>query len=125
MTRASLCHAMNHINLLALFRSIHRRCCLKNGVLKYFENFIGKHLCWSFFLIIAGIQACSFYYKDTLTLMFSYGNCKILKNTYFEEHLQKTASICFTSKYYNKYWWQVWTPWCSGYHYCTTSFYKV
>ena len=25
---------------------------------------------------------------------------KFLKNTYFEEHLQKTASICFTSKYY-------------------------
>ena len=22
-------------------------------------------------------------------------------NTYFEEHLQKTASICFTSKYYS------------------------
>ena len=25
---------------------------------------------------------------------------KFLKNNYFEEHLQKTASICFTSKYY-------------------------
>ena len=32
--------------------------------------------------------------------MFSYEICKIFKNTYFEEHLQKTASICFTSKYY-------------------------
>ena len=31
------------------------------------------------------------------------------KNTYFEEHLRKIASICFTSKYNNKYWWQVWT----------------
>ena len=41
--------------------------------------------------------------------MFSYKFCEIFKNTYFEEHLEKIASICFTSKYYNKYWWQVWT----------------
>ena len=34
--------------------------------------------------------------------MFSYEVCEIFKNTYFEEHLQKTASICITSKYYNK-----------------------
>ena len=34
--------------------------------------------------------------------MFSYEICEIFKNTYFEEHLQKTASICFTSKYYDK-----------------------
>ena len=34
--------------------------------------------------------------------MFSYEICEILKNTYFEEHLRKTTSICFTSKYYNK-----------------------
>ena len=34
--------------------------------------------------------------------MFSYEVSEIFKNTYFEEHLQKTASICFTSKYYNK-----------------------
>ena len=34
--------------------------------------------------------------------MFSYEICKNFKNTYFEEHLQKTAYICFTSKYYNK-----------------------
>ena len=30
------------------------------------------------------------------------------KNTYFEEHLRKTASICFTSEYYIKYWWRIW-----------------
>ena len=40
--------------------------------------------------------------------MFSYKICEIFKNTYFEEHLRKIASTCFTSKYYNKYWWQVW-----------------
>ena len=41
--------------------------------------------------------------------MFSYEICEIFKNTYFEEHMRKTASICFTLKYYNRYWWQVWT----------------
>ena len=32
--------------------------------------------------------------------MFSYEICEILKNTYFEKLLQKTASVYFTSKYY-------------------------
>ena len=32
-------------------RSSHRRCSVKKGVLKNFANFIGKHLCWSLFLI--------------------------------------------------------------------------
>ena len=41
--------------------------------------------------------------------MFSYEICEIFMNTYFEEHLRKIAFISFTSKYYNKYWWQVWT----------------
>ena len=34
--------------------------------------------------------------------MLSYEICEIFKNAYFEEHLRKIASICFTSKYYNK-----------------------
>ena len=34
--------------------------------------------------------------------MFSYEIYEIFKNICFEEHLRKTASICFTSKYYNK-----------------------
>ena len=35
-------------------------------------------------------------------MMLSLELCGIFKTTYFEEHLQKTVSICFTSKYYNK-----------------------
>ena len=49
MTRTSLCHKMNHRDLLGLFRSSHRRCSVKKGVLKNFANFTGKHLCWSLF----------------------------------------------------------------------------
>ena len=34
-----------------LYKSTLRRCSVKKGVLKKFANFIGKHLCWSLFLI--------------------------------------------------------------------------
>ena len=51
MTRASLCHTMNHKDLLDLFRSSHQRCSVKKGVLKTFANFTGKHLRQSLFLI--------------------------------------------------------------------------
>ena len=47
MTRASLLHAMNtmnHIDLLGLFRSSHRRYSVKKGVLKNIANFTGKQL---------------------------------------------------------------------------------
>ena len=33
-------------------------------------------------------------------MVFSFEIRKNFKNIYFEEHLRKTASICFTSKYY-------------------------
>ena len=98
MTRASLRHTMNHRDLLGLRRSSHRRCSVKKDVLKYFANFTGKHLCWSLFLIT--LQVFS-----PVTLLQTYSNTDAFLrnlNTYFEEHLRKTVSICFTSKYYNK-----------------------
>ena len=39
--------------------------------------------------------------ENTPTVILSYEICEIFKNTYFEQHLQETASICFTSKYYS------------------------
>ena len=57
----------------------------KNGVLKIFEDFTGKQLCWSLFLIkLQALQA--------LTQMFYCEICKIFENTYFEEHLRTAAS---------------------------------
>ena len=91
----SVRHRMNHRDLLGLFRSSHRRCCLKKGVLKNFANFAGKHMCWSL------LQACNFS-KKTETLVFSCEIWEIFKNIYFEENLRKTAYICFTSRYYSK-----------------------
>ena len=40
--------------------------------------------------------------KKPPTLVFFCEICEIFKNIYFEERLRKTASICFTSKYYSK-----------------------
>ena len=50
-------HTMNHRDLLVLFRSSYRKCSVKKGVLKNFENFTEKHLCWSL------LQACNFIKK--------------------------------------------------------------
>ena len=41
----------NSISNLFLFRSSHRKCSMKNVVLKIFPILTGKHLCWSQLLI--------------------------------------------------------------------------
>ena len=47
------------------YRSSHRKCSEKIGVLKNFANFIGKYLCWGLSLIkfSAGLKACNFIKK--------------------------------------------------------------
>ena len=47
MTKASLRHTMNHKDLLDLFRSSHRRCSVRKGILKNFARFTRKRQCWS------------------------------------------------------------------------------
>ena len=42
----------------------------------------------SFFNNVASLQACEFLKRDS-TLMFSYKNCEIFKNIYFEESLPR------------------------------------
>ena len=63
--------------------------CNKN-VLRNFDKFTGKHLCWSFFFnkvatSVAGCRfsACNFIKKETLAQTFSCEFCKIFKNTFF------------------------------------------
>ena len=43
MTIASLCHTLNHRDLLVLFRRSHQNCSVEKCVLKNFTNFPGKH----------------------------------------------------------------------------------
>ena len=72
---------------LKLVRSSHWSC---SGVLKYFANFTGKHLCWSLFLTeFPGLQL---FKKVSPTQVFSCGICENFKNTYFEENLWTTTS---------------------------------
>ena len=90
---------MNHGDLSpGLFGSSHWRCSVKKGVFKKFTNFTRKQLCWSLFSVKLQAFSPATLLKKTPTLVFSSEIFKILKNIYCEEHLRKTASICFTSK---------------------------
>ena len=64
-----------------LYRSSHRRCFLRKGVLRNFTNFTGKHPCQSLFIK-----------KESLAQVLSCEFCEISKNTFFTEHLWTTAS---------------------------------
>ena len=70
-----------------IYRSSHRRCSVRKGVLRNFAKFTGKHLCQSlFFNKVAVIK------KEVLAQVFSCDFCEISKNTFFTEHLRATAS---------------------------------
>ena len=92
----------NHVN----DRSSHRRCSVKKGFPKNLANFTGKHLCWSLFLIKLQAFRCipvKFACVFLLTQVFSCEICQIFQNTYFEEHLQTTASktkAMYASRYH-------------------------
>ena len=76
-----------------MFRSSHRRCSVKRGILRNFAKFTGKHLCQSLFF--NKVAACNFTQKETLAQVFSCEFCEISKNTFSTEHLQTTASEFF------------------------------
>ena len=56
-----------------------RRCSSKQVSVKNFENFKGKHLCWSLFLIKSQV------YKQTPAQVLSFENCKNFKNNFFQK----------------------------------------
>ena len=74
------------IKLLTRFRSSHRRCSIRKGVLRNFAKLTGKHLCQSLFLNYETLQL------KTLAQVFSCEFCKISKNTFLTEHFWATAS---------------------------------
>ena len=97
---------------ISIYGSSHRRYSVKKCILKNFANFTGKHLCWSLFFIklqalcwsLFSIKLQAFRLAILLkrdsktrpatfsTQVFSCEICKILKNTYFEEHLRMATS---------------------------------
>ena len=63
------------------------------AVLNNFVNVRGKNLCWIFLFIKLQAFRPANLLKKTPTQVFSCEIWKILKNTYFEEHLQTPACV--------------------------------
>ena len=61
----------------------HRECSVKQGILKHFANFTGKHLCWGLVLISCRPRSVT----------FSKVAGEIFKNIHFEKHKRTTVSI--------------------------------
>ena len=91
---------MNHIDLLGLFRSSHGGEKSVKKVFLKISQISHESICAgvSFLITLLVFRSSGL---ETPRLMFSCKICEIFKNNYFQEHLQKTVSICFTSKYYN------------------------
>ena len=83
-----------------IYRSIHRRCSIEEGVLENFANFTGKHVSWSHFVIKLQPLGPATILKKTPTQVFSCEICEIFKNTYFEEHQRTTASLFILNVYH-------------------------
>ena len=68
------------------FRSSHRRCSVRKGVLRNFTKFTWKLLCQSFFFNkVAGLRSSTLSKKETLAQVFSCEFYKISRNTSFTE----------------------------------------
>ena len=74
-------------------RSRHRRCSVKEVVLRNFAKFTGKHLCQSLFSDkVVGLGPATLLKKETLALVFFCEFCKIFKDIFPREQLSTTAS---------------------------------
>ena len=68
-----------------IFRRSHRGCSVKIGALKNCANFIGKHLCWSLFLIkFQTFSPATLLKKESNTDLKFFEICKIFKNIYLK-----------------------------------------
>ena len=76
---------LNKLSKMFIFRSSHRMCSIKKGILRNFSKFTGKHLCQSLFF--NKVAACHFIKKETLAQVFSCEFWEISKNIFFTEHV--------------------------------------
>ena len=72
-----------------IFRSSHRRCFVRKGVLRNFSKFTGKQLCQVLFLLKVQASACNFIKKDALVQVFSCELCEI------SLHYVKASKVVF------------------------------
>ena len=70
-----------HKNFL---RSRRSQRFLQKTVLKNFAIFTGKHLCWSFFNIVAGVKTCSFIKKILQHRCFPVNIAKLLRTPFLQ-----------------------------------------
>ena len=79
--------------MFLITRSSHRRRSVRKSFIRNFVKFTGKHLRQSLFLKnVAGTE------EETLEQVFSCEFYEISKNTFFTEHLWKTASELLREK---------------------------
>ena len=78
---------------IEVFRSSHRRCSVRKGVLRNFAKFTGKHLCQGFlFNKVAGLVAKQLYWNRTSAWVFRCKFAAYFEDTFSQEHLWMTAS---------------------------------
>ena len=71
------------------YRTSHRRCSIKKGVLKNFTKFTGRLLCQSlFFNQVAGLRPATLLKKDAPAQVFFCEFREIFKKTFITEHLR-------------------------------------
>ena len=76
-----------------IVRSSHQRCFVRNGAIRNFAKFTGKHLCQSlFFNKVASLSPATLLKKDFGTGVFLWILQNFLEH-FFTEHLQVTASV--------------------------------
>ena len=68
-----------------LRRGSHRRCSVRKGVLRNFENFTGKHLCQSpFFNKVAGLRTATLLKKRLWHRCFPVNIAKFLRTPFLQ-----------------------------------------
>ena len=77
---------------MPMYGTSHPEVFCKEGALKNFAKFTGKHLSQSLFF-------CNFIKKETLVQLFSCEFWDISKSTFFIEHLLWLL-LCVTEKYF-------------------------
>ena len=85
----SVCFAMRFCVAVPPFRSSHRRCSVRKGVLTNFAKFTGKHLCQSlFFNKLAAVRPATLLKKRLWHRGFPVNFVKFLRTYFLKEHLR-------------------------------------
>ena len=82
-----------------LFKSSHRRCSVRKGVLINFAKFTGKHLCQSlFFNKVAGLRPATLFKKRLWHRCFPVNLTTFLRTHFFIEHPRVTALVYYITR---------------------------